>query len=316
MNNTIRSLVVIAVSLLSGLSVHAETAATQTESLSTAFLELKTAESKLSETTSKVNALLGAFLTTQPALMMVERAELDKAIGEMELGNSGTVSPDTAAKIGYLTGAKVLITGKVFSVDTQLFLVAKIVGTETGRVFGETETLALQDNPSVAVQKLADKIGATIGQKGDTLIAKVVSEQDIVTVLKSALAGKKLPSVSVQIIEHSVGHATVDPAAQTELTRILHEVGFEVLDPKSSAKLAEVQITGEAFSEFGMRKGNLISSKGRVEVQAVERATGKVWAVDRQTDVAVDLAQEISGKMALEKATRTIASRIVPKLSR
>ena len=45
---------------------------------------------------------------------MVERAELEKILGEQELGLSGTVSADTAAKVGNLTGAKVLVTGRVF----------------------------------------------------------------------------------------------------------------------------------------------------------------------------------------------------------
>ena len=64
-------------------------------------------------------------------------AELEKVLGEHELGLSGTVSPDTAAKVGQLTGAKVLVTGRVFTTDKDLLIVAKIIGTETSRVYGE-----------------------------------------------------------------------------------------------------------------------------------------------------------------------------------
>ena len=76
-------------------------------------------------------------LSAEPNLILVERAELDKALGEQELGLSGTVTPESAAKIGQLTGAKVLVTGRVFKTDTELFIVAKIIGTETSRVYGE-----------------------------------------------------------------------------------------------------------------------------------------------------------------------------------
>ena len=61
-------------------------------------------------------------------------------------------------------------------------------------------------------------------------------------------------------------------------------------------------VTGEAFSEFAGRHGDLVSVKARVEVKAVDRKTGKVLAVDRQTAVAVDLAEQVAGKTALQEA--------------
>src|ERR1700733_6372178 len=60
----------------------------------------------------KVATLVNANLSAEPNLILVERAELDKALGEQELGLSGTVTPDSAAKVGQLTGAKVLVTGR------------------------------------------------------------------------------------------------------------------------------------------------------------------------------------------------------------
>ena len=85
----------------------------------------------------KVATLLNANLSAEPQIITVERAELEKVLGEQELGLSGTVSPDTAAKVGHLTGAKVLVTGRVFKADKELMMVAKIIGTETSRVYGE-----------------------------------------------------------------------------------------------------------------------------------------------------------------------------------
>src|SRR5689334_11573344 len=75
----------------------------------------------------KVATLLTTLLSADANLITVERAELDKLLGEQELGLSGTVTPDTAAKLGHLTGAKVLVTGRVFRVDKELVLVAKVM---------------------------------------------------------------------------------------------------------------------------------------------------------------------------------------------
>ena len=42
--------------------------------------------------------------------------------------------PGEANKIGQMTGAKILISGSVIQIDKKIYLVAKIVGTETSRV--------------------------------------------------------------------------------------------------------------------------------------------------------------------------------------
>jgi hypothetical protein len=167
---------------------------------------------------SKVATLLNANLSMQPNLMTVERADLQKVLGEQELGLSGTVSPDTAAKVGQLTGAKVLVTGRVFKVDNQTLIVAKVIGTETSRVYGEM----VQGPPTVSIvdlsSNLAAKIAIVISDKGTTLVAKVQSREERVAKLKQALDGKKLPVVSVKINEQHYGRSVIDPAAQTELS--------------------------------------------------------------------------------------------------
>jgi len=52
-----------------------------------------------------------------------------------------------------------------------------------------------------------------------------------------------------------------------------------------------------------------------MEVKAVEQATGKILAVDRQTVIEVDLSEIIAGKKALERASAKIAERILPKIT-
>src|SRR5437762_2008925 len=65
----------------------------------------------------KVATLLNALLSAEPNLITVERAELAKILGEQELSLSGTVSTESAVKVGNITGAKVLVTGRIFMVE-------------------------------------------------------------------------------------------------------------------------------------------------------------------------------------------------------
>ena len=85
------------------------------------------------------------------------------------------------------------------------------------------------------------------------------------------------------------------------------------MDERSTAK-ADVEITGEAFSAFGLRRGNLISCKARVEVKAHARKDGKVLAVDRETNVSVDITEQTAAKTALQLAAAELAGRLAPKL--
>lgn len=261
----------------------------------------------------KVATLVNVNLSADPNLITVERAELEKALGEQELGLSGTVTPDTAAKVGHLTGAKVLVTGRVFKTDTELFIVAKIIGTETSRVYGEMVKGGVNASISDLSENLAKKIAADVTQKGDTLVAKVETHEDRVAKIKKALGDKKLPVVSVKITEQHFGQHVIDPAAQTELSLILQQCGFTLADDNSTNRPA-IEIIGEAFSEFGMRKGNLQSCRARIEIKAREVATGKIISVDRQTSVAVDLAEHIAAKTALQNGAGELAERLIPKL--
>jgi len=263
----------------------------------------------------KVATLINADLSVNPDIITVERSELEKALGEQELGLSGTVSADTAAKVGQLTGAKVLVTGRVFTVENQTLIVAKVISTETSRVYGEM----VQGPPTVTIvdlsSNLAAKVAAVVIEKSDTLVAKVPTRDERIAKIKQALAGKTLPVVSVKISEQHYGPHVIDPAAETELSLILQQCGFKLADASSTLK-ADVEISGQAFSAYGMQKGNLISCKSRVEIKVRDVATGNIIVEDRQTSVGVDIAEQTAAKTALENAADQLAERILPKLAK
>jgi hypothetical protein len=263
---------------------------------------------------SKVATLINANLSAQPDLITVERAELEKVLGEQELGLSGTVSSESAAKVGQLTGAKVLVTGRVFKVENQTLIVAKVIGTETSRVFGEM----VQGPPTVSIvdlsSNLAAKVSAVITERGTNLVAKVQTHEERVAKIKQALDGKKLPVVSVKINEQHYGMHIIDPAAETELSLVLRECGFKLADASSTLK-PDVEISGDAFSAYGMQKGKLISCKSHMEIKVRDVATGNILTEDRQTSVGVDVAEQTAAKTALQNAADEIAGRVIPRLA-
>jgi TolB-like protein len=272
---------------------------------------------EVAEMGSKVTDLMFANLIVEPKLYLVDRADLDKLLKEQELNLSGMVNPAQATQVGKLTGAKIIVTGSVLQVGDKLIVVAKIIGTETSRVLGASVKGSIDDDLDTLVEKLADEVTKTITKRAGDLVAKTVSRKDKIAALKKTLRGKKLPSVMIDIKEAHIGQRTIDPAVETEVTLFATESGFKAIDPDKGRKTdADVLIVGEAFSEFAGRRGNLISVKARVEVKAIDRTTGKVIAIDRQTTVTVDVTELVAGKTALQEAGAIIAERMLPKLAK
>lgn len=263
----------------------------------------------------KVSDILFASLAAQEKIYLVDRADIQKLLDELELNLSGIVAPDQATRVAQLTGAKILVTGSVVEVDNSLYIVAKIIGAETSRVLGQSVKGRTSDELGPLVEQLAEKVAAAITGEADKLVAKAVKREDRVAKLKERIGKAKRPIIMVRVTERHVGQATLDPAAQAELMLICTETGFTVIDPeKGTAGQPDVTITGEGVSEFATRHGNLITVKARLELRATDRATGKVLAADRQVTVAVDLTEQIAGKTALQQAALDIAERMLPKI--
>jgi hypothetical protein len=283
--------------------------------VSVAVFDFESKDENVRDLGAKIATLINANLSADPQLVTVEREELNKVVGEQEMSLSGTVSPDSAAKVGQLTGAKVLVTGRVFKAENDLILVAKIIGVETGRVYGEIVKGNASGSVADLSEELAKKISKTVAEKGDTLTVDVMSREERLKKIIDSVKGEKRPSVSVKIGERHFGAAVIDPAAETELSYLLQKAGFTVVDDKSDKK-PDVEITGEAFSAFGMRKGNLISCRSRLELKAQERRDGKILLVDRQTSVAVDIAEQSAAKTALQNAADDLAERLLSALAK
>ncbi len=308
MNNTYARILAIA------LATSAIARATTPQFLPIAVFDFESRDEALRDLGSKVATLINVNLSTETNLVTVERAELEKVLGEQELGLSGTIQADSAAKVGHLTGAKVLVTGRVFKADKELIIVCKVIGVETSRIYAEMVKGTAATPLTDLAADLARKIAATVGREGETLVAKAESREEAVARIKKTLADKPLPTISLKIAERHFGGPVIDPAAETEIASILRQCGFTLLS-QASAAIPDLVISGEAFSAFGLRKGSLISCKARVELKAV-RQNGEIAVVDRQTSVAVDITEQTAAKTALQNAANELAERIIPQLTK
>ena len=299
--------------LVASAAVHRMARAAEPAPIAVAVLDFESTDPKLKEPGVQLAQLLTAKLSVYEDVITVERQDLAKLLGEQELGASGMVNSETAARIGQLTGARVLVTGRLFNTAGETNLVLKIMSAETSRVFGLAANFSVGAPMGEPVEKLAEKLAALLREKRPALIANVPTREDRIARIKQKVAGRALPSVAVSIPEQHIGPAVVDPAAETEIGLILGQAGFTVLSGEAAAK-ADYRIQGEAFSEAGLRRGNLVSCRARVEVKAVAREGGRVALMDRQTTVAVDTAEHVAAKTALQEAGAALAERLADKL--
>ncbi|MBM79903.1 MAG: hypothetical protein CMJ78_04835 [Planctomycetaceae bacterium] len=265
---------------------------------------------------SKVTDLLFVNLVANPNMYLVDREDLQKVVSEQELSVSGLVKPSAAVQIGQLTGAKILVTGSVLQAGERVYVVAKILGTETSRVIGESVKGDFEDELDELVEALSGKVANAIAKRANVLVAKSVKKDDQIEALKEILGDAKRPALAINVKERHIGQATIDPAAETELKLYATKLGFEVIDNSGKQKDVQVIISGQGFSQFATRHGNLVSVKARLEIKAVERQSGRVLAVERQTAIAIDTAEQIAGKAALQEAASKIAARLYTKLSK
>jgi len=278
---------------------------------------------------SLINDTVEVMLSGDDRFALVDRSSLGKTVGELGLNLSGATDTNTAVKAGKVIGAKLIVTGKAFELGKSRVITAKVIGTETTIGRGGDARGDLDKPLDELVFEVAEKLAKLVRDKGPDLIA-APDAADPVPALVEQLKGKKLPVFAIVIPEEHRRAAGAmnppDPAVETELKKLLLQAGAEVQDVQDNALAdwvkdyeeganpawprtlegVEVIIVGEALSESGGMLGSLQLASARAEINAITRKDGKIIHADRTTTRAVDLAEEIAGKTALEKAGRVL----------
>ena len=266
--------------------------------LSVAVLNFGDGSTDLEGVGTSISALLQVQLTIHSDAILVDRAELNEVLAEQELTLSDAVTPTQAAKVAQLTGAEVLISGRVFTVQNRVHLVAKVISSSTSRVFGATASYYNGKPLDGAVEKLATDVGKILKDKNADLRGGASLEEKTNAEVAALLKDKPAKKFYVNIPESIIQVIVPDPAAQTEIARTLEAAGWKSV---ATADEAEVIVRGEAFAETAIRRGNLWFTRARLEF-TVTNAKGVVLKTDRIVCGNVDLAQAVGAKGALQKA--------------
>ncbi|MHC4476150.1 MAG: CsgG/HfaB family protein [Planctomycetota bacterium] len=273
---------------------------------------------------SQLGDILTARLSIYDQFRLVERKKLADLLKEHQLSLSGMADTGDAVKVGKLVGARIMLFGRAFAVDKDLYFVAKIVGTETSRVKGVMAKGNLESNLSDIIDLLVEKLVGGLEKWTPQLLPKNQKLINRVAGLKRKLSGKELPTVGIVVPETHINRRVVDPAAETEMKKIFREVGFNVIALKTKPKDAkdpylkdvDIMITGEGFSEFGTRIGGLVSCLARLEVQATQRVSRKIITSERTTRRAVDLSEAIAAKTALQAAGHQLGIKLIEAIAK
>ena len=288
----------------------------------------------------QIAEITSAMLSGEPGFTLVNRTALTRVLQEQELNLTGLVDNNQAVKVGKLVGARIMVTGRAFRLGKRTFITAKLIGTETSLVDGVVVKGKPGADTADLVMDLALKIGQRLRKSGPRLVAQPDAGVDPLPKLKARLAKvDELPLVAVIVTERHVRPQPVrviDPAVETEIKLMLRQCGFKIQDVKENEladwardikpndvsawprglEKVDIVITGEAFSEFASRIGNLVSCSARAEVNLIRRADGKVDLADRVTTRSVDLSEHVAGKKALQKAGRRLGVNILEHLAK
>ena len=185
------------------------------------------------------------------------------------------------------------------------YAVAKLIGVETGKVLP-----AAAKGGSAAtdlVSELAVKVAGQLTARSRQLMPRPKTALSVAGELSGTVKGNGR-KVYVKIAE-SISAPAIDPAAETELKKLLIALGFEVVEDRQDA---EFLFLGEGLATDSGRYQNFSSSTARLELNLYK---GKqILLSDRQKETVAGPSYVIAAKDALARSSLELARRMLPAL--
>ena len=235
---------------------------------------------------------------------MVERAELDAALNELQLSAVGLTSKESQVKLGRFIGAKILITGSLCKSGSKNFVIVKIIGTETSRVLGASAS-GTEDFTSL-VPMLAPKVSAILEKQSAKLLPKEQNKEEVLSRLKKVVQGKQR-KVFVKVKE-DIALSVPDPAAETELEKLLLALDFQVVNTQNEADYA---VIGEAIAANAGNYHKFTSAAARLEL-SIYNKDKKLLATGAARETLAGGTYIIAAKEAIAQTALKLAGDFFP----
>lgn len=257
--------------------------------------------------------ILTCRLSIHERFIMVERKKLESLLQEQQLSLMGLHDPAVGAKVGRLLGAKIMIFGRAFPVDRDLFMVAKIVGVETGQVKGVIVKGTLEDPLSDIIDKLVAELVRGLNTWTNDLLGKDQVAPPPIENLREKLRRQSLPIIGVVLS----GAAETSRVAETEILSVLSELGFQVAvgEKESAAATVSLRIDGKAWSESCGQFQSLVGQWAHVDLQVMDVPGQKVFFAGQSSQRGADLSESLAAKLMIRKAARELALQLAEKIA-
>lgn len=277
-----------------------------------------------------VSQIMQAELSQSDRLQLVERAQMDKALGELKLDAQGLSDPGSARKFGAFVGARYFCGSSVTETGGKKLALVKVLDVETTLTKLAYAPLPAGDDAVESGKALAKQVTQLVLQFEGERTAQ--ADAPAVPAVKPIPADWARPVVMVILPEmHVRQQQLIDPAGETEIVKRLLAEGFKVIDSEyvtmmkrgqeataqfkslktcteyAASKKVDVLIYGEAISERGTALGDFIGCRGRVELKAIRVKTDEIMLSDSAEGGASDLAEVIAGKKAIRQTVNRLA---------
>lgn len=105
-----------------------------------------------------IAGMLISELAANPAARVVEREEIQKLLEEQNLGATGRVNPETAAKVGKLVGARYVVLGSFIDFYGDFRVDVRLVNVETSEIVKVEKDQAQRDHLFQIIQNVAGRL--------------------------------------------------------------------------------------------------------------------------------------------------------------